>query len=97
MNNYNSYVYIITNKVNSVLYIGVTSNLVKRIYEHKTKLSEGFSKKYNLNKLVYYEVFENIECAISREKQLKRWHREWKFNLIKDFNPQLEDLYDKII
>lgn len=91
-----SYVYILTNEYNKVFYIGVTSNLVKRIWEHKNKAVEGFSKKYNLKKLVYYEIADDIESAIVREKQLKRWHRQWKINLIKDFNPFIEDLYDKI-
>ena len=69
-------IYIITNKKYGTLYIGVTSNLVKRVYEHKDKLVDGFSKKYNLSKLVYYELFENMESAIIREKRLKRWNRE---------------------
>jgi len=90
-------VYIITNKVNTVLYIGITSNLAKRIYEHKNKLVEGFSNRYNLNKLVYYEATESIISAIEREKQLKRWHRQWKENLIKEHNPEFRDLYNEII
>ncbi|MDD3594123.1 MAG: GIY-YIG nuclease family protein [Candidatus Gastranaerophilales bacterium] len=93
-----SYVYILTNKYNKVFYIGVTSDLVKRIWEHKNKVAEGgFSKQYNLNKLIYYEIAGDIESAIAREKQLKRWHRQWKINLIKDFNSTFEDLYEKII
>lgn len=86
------YVYILTNKSNTVLYIGVTSDLNKRIYEHKNKLIEGFSSRYNLSKLVYFEITNNIEDAIAREKQLKRWHREWKINLIKKANPKFCDL-----
>lgn len=93
----NSYVYILTNEYNTVLYIGVTSNLSKRMWEHKNKITEGFTKKYNLHKLVYFEIADNIETAIAREKQLKRWHRDWKFNLIKDCNPTFEDLFEKII
>ena len=93
----NYYVYIITNKYNNVFYVGVTSNLVKRIWEHKNKLVEGFSKKYNLNKLIYYEVCDNIESAITREKQLKRWRREWKISLIEEMNPDFDDLYEKIV
>ncbi len=93
----NSYVYMLTNEYNTVFYIGVTSNLIKRIWEHKSKVVEGFTKKYNLNKLVYYEVSDNIESAINREKQLKKWHRQWKINLVKEFNPTFEDLYSKII
>lgn len=77
------YVYILTNKVNTVFYIGVTNNLNRRIYEHKNKLIEGFTKKYNVNKLVYYEISDSVESAILREKQLKRWNRQWKINLIK--------------
>jgi len=92
----NSYIYILTNEYNKVLYVGVTSDLVKRIWEHKNKLREGFAKRYSLTKLIYYEVANDIESAINREKQLKRWHREWKTNLIKDFNPKFDDLYDKI-
>jgi putative endonuclease len=86
------YVYILTNNTNKVLYIGVTNDLNRRIYEHKNKLVEGFSKKYNLNKLVYYEMTDDIQAAIQREKQLKNWHREWKINLINSTNPAWEDL-----
>ena len=90
MNEY--FVYIITNKHNSTYYIGVTNNLERRIYEHKNKLIEGFSKKYNLFKLIYYENYNNINSAIRREKQLKNWHRDWKINLIKTINPNLKEL-----
>ena len=69
----------------------------KRIWEHKNKVIEGFSKRYNLNKLVYFEVFNDIENAIKREKQIKNWHREWKINKIKEKNPDFTDLYDSII
>ena len=89
----NYYVYIVTNYNNSVLYVGVTSNLTKRIYEHKEKLVEGFTKKYNVNKLVYYEVFDDINNAISREKQLKAGSRKRKINLINKFNNEWKDLY----
>ena len=85
-------VYILTNSTNSTFYIGVTSNLPKRIWEHKNKVVDGFSNKYNLHKLVYYELTENIEAAINREKQLKNWHRDWKINLIKENNPEFCDL-----
>lgn len=97
MKNRQFYTYILANKINTVLYIGVTSDLRKRVYEHKNKFVNGFSEKYNLNKLVYYEVSESIITAIEREKQLKRWHRNWKENLIKESNPRFEDLYAKII
>ena len=86
------FVYILTNKTNKVLYIGVTNNLVRRMYEHKNKLVEGFSMKYNVDKLVYYEVTNDIRSAIEREKQLKNWHRQWKINLINSFNPDWKDL-----
>ena len=86
------YVYILTNKTNNVLYIGVTNDLERRVYEHKNKLVEGFTAKYNLSKLVYFEETGSIESAILREKQLKRWHRDWKINLIKENNPNFNDL-----
>lgn len=93
----NSFVYILTNKYNTVFYTGVTSNLPKRVWEHKEKVVDGFAEKYNATKLVYYEAIDNIESAILREKQLKKWKRDWKIKLIKDFNPIFEDLYEKII
>ena len=86
------YVYIITNHTNTTLYIGVTNDIARRMYEHKNKLMGGFSAKYNLCKLVYYEHTEDVYSAINREKQLKRWHREWKINLIKENNPDFNDL-----
>lgn len=92
-----SYVYIMTNKTNRVFYTGVTSNLQKRVYEHKEKLVEGFSKKYNINKLVYYEVYDNIQCAIEREKQIKGGSREKKLRLITSINLQFRDLYDELL
>jgi len=88
----NYYVYILANKKNGTLYIGVTNNLVKRIYEHKSGLAEGFTKKYNVKNLVYYESTESIESAIHREKQLKNWHRNWKKDLIEKNNSEWEDL-----
>ncbi len=89
-------VYILTNKSNNVLYIGVTNDLVRRIYEHKNKMVDGFTKKYNLTKLVYYEATTDVRSAIEREKQLKNWHREWKLNLIKEFNPEWRDLSEML-
>lgn len=90
------YVYILTNSKNTPLYVGVTNDLVRRIYEHKNKIADGFTKRYNCNLLVYYEVFEDAYHAISREKQLKNWHNDWKLNLIKEMNPDFKDLYDEI-
>jgi putative endonuclease len=91
------YVYIATNKINTVFYIGVTNNLVRRIFEHKNKLISGFTAKYNINKLVYLEVYENISSAIEREKQLKGGSRSNKIALIRKTNLLYKDLYDKII
>ena len=90
------YVYVLTNRTNRVLYIGVTNNLERRIFEHKNKLVEGFTKKYNLDKLIYYEVTNDIQSALEREKQLKNWHRDWKINLIKSFNPTWNDLSNNL-
>ncbi|MDI6757443.1 MAG: GIY-YIG nuclease family protein [Endomicrobiia bacterium] len=92
MNREYYFVYILTNKSNRVLYIGVTNNLARRMYEHKNKLVKGFTQKYNLIKLVYYEVADDITFAIKREKQLKNWHRDWKIKLITDSNPDWKDL-----
>ena len=90
------YVYILTNKYNTILYTGVTNNLKRRVYEHKNKLVEGFTKKYNINKLVYYEVFEDAYNAISREKQLKAGSRKKKLDLINKINKEWKDLYEEI-
>lgn len=89
-------VYILTNKPFGVFYVGVTSDLPKRIYEHKNKYVDGFSKQYNTCMLVYYEVFEDADNAFTREKRLKRWPREWKINAINEFNPDWNDLYEDI-
>lgn len=86
------FVYILTNWNNKVMYIGVTNNLLRRIYEHKHKTIDGFTKKYNIDKLVYYEYFEDINIAIAREKELKKWRREKKDNLVQDKNPEWKDL-----
>ena len=91
MNKRQFYVYIMTNKCNTVLYTGVTNDLL-RIYEHKNKLVEDFTKKYNITKLVYCDITEDIESAIRREKQLKNWHRDWKAKQITRFNSQWRDL-----
>ena len=89
-------VYILTNYNETTFYIGVTGNLPKRIWEHKNKFVKGFTEKYNVNKLVYYEITDNVETALNREKQLKRWHREWKINLIKSMNPEFKDLFNDL-
>lgn len=91
------YVYLLTNKVNTVIYTGVTSDLIKRIFEHKEGLAEGFTKKYKVKKLIYYEIFENIEDAIAREKQIKAGSRKKKLALINDTNPTFKDLYYELI
>ena len=93
----NFYVYILTNKTNTTLYIGITSNLIQRIYQHKKKLVGGFSSHYNINKLVYYEIAENAYAAITREKQLKAGNRRTKIHLINTFNPEWEDLYHGLL
>ena len=93
----NAYIYIMTNKTNSTLYIGVTSGLIKRVYEHKNALVDGFTKRYNLKKLVFYEIYDDINNAIAREKQLKAWKREWKVELIESQNRDWSDLYDGLV
>ena len=90
--NRNYYVYILTNYEETTFYIGVTSDLLRRVLEHKRKIKESFSSKYNLTKLVYFETTDSSISAIEREKQLKRWHRQWKIDLIKKINPNLDDL-----
>ena len=85
------------NSLDSVIYIGVTNNLIKRVYEHKEKLVDGFTKKYGVDKLVYYEIFEDIDTAISREKQLKAGRRKRKVELINSMNPEWEDLYKRLV
>jgi len=90
-------VYILASKRNGTIYIGVTSDLVKRIWEHNNNLVEGFSKRYGVHQLVWYELHENMESAIRREKQLKEWKRHWKLKLIEDTNPNWLDLYPNII
>jgi len=90
------YVYIMASKKNGTLYIGVTSNLVKRIYQHKNNLVEGFTQKYGAHTLVYYEQHFSAESAIRREKRLKEWRRKWKIDLIEETNPKWNDLYPKI-
>ena len=90
------YVYIMTNKRNTVLYTGVTNDLKRRVYEHKAKLVEGFTKKYNVDKLIYYEACSDAEGAILREKQIKGGSRARKINLVNSMNPEWNDLYDDL-
>ncbi|OGZ98325.1 MAG: excinuclease ABC subunit C [Candidatus Sungbacteria bacterium RIFCSPLOWO2_12_FULL_41_11] len=90
------FVYIMTNPRSTVLYTGITSNLIRRIYEHKNKLIEGFTKKYNATKLVYYEIYDSIEVAIQREKQIKDGSRKKKFFLIDSLNSEWKDLADEL-
>lgn len=96
MRDHNYFVYIVTNKNKTVLYIGVTNDLERRTYEHEKGLLPGFSQKYNCNYVVYYEYFQSIEDAIEREKQIKKWRREKKKNLIRTFNPEWLFLNEKI-
>ncbi len=91
------YVYILASKPNGTLYTGVTSNLIQRVWQHKHDVIQGFTRKYNVKTLVYYEVHENAESAITREKKIKRWRRAWKLGLIKDSNPEWRDLYEDIL
>jgi putative endonuclease len=91
------YVYIICNKPNGTLYTGITSDLIKRIWQHKKGLVEGFSKKYGVKTLVYFEVLKDVEEAILREKRIKKWNRKWKINLIEKANPDWNDLYQNLV
>ncbi|MGD0794279.1 MAG: GIY-YIG nuclease family protein [Dehalococcoidales bacterium] len=91
------YVYILASKRNGTLYIGVTSDLIKRVYEHKNNSIDGFTKKYSVHSLVYYKQCDDIASAISEEKRLKRWNRKWKLELIEKENPQWKDLYEDIL
>jgi len=93
----NYWIYILTNFNNTTFYIGVTNNLIRRVYEHKNEMLDGFTKRYKLKKLIYFEEYPDPKEAIAREKQLKNWHRQWKINLIKSTNPDFEDLYNKIL
>ena len=92
-----SFVYILASRRNGTLYVGVTSDLVKRVYEHKSDVVDGFTKKYRVHNLVYFEMFDDIREAIEREKQIKRWKRRWKMRIIEEANPQWKDLYGELI
>jgi putative endonuclease len=91
------YVYILASRKNGTLYIGVTDDLIRRIYEHKHNLIEGYTNKYNVHTLVYYEAHDDIQEAIIREKQIKKWNRKWKLRLIEEMNLEWRDLYNEIV
>jgi len=90
-------VYMLCSKQNGTLYIGVTSDLIRRVYEHRNDLADGFTKKYSVHRLVWYEVHGSAETAILREKQIKKWNRLWKLDLIQQENPDWKDLYDELV
>jgi putative endonuclease len=91
------YVYILASRERGTLYIGLTSDLIKRVYEHKNDLADGFTKKHSVKMLVYYEMHDNFESAVTREKQMKKWKRAWKIELIENFYQEWKDLYDSLI
>ena len=91
------YVYVLGSQRNGTLYIGVTSDLVERVYEHKNNLVPGFTQEYNVHRLVYFETTDDVETAITRERQLKKWNRDWKIELIEKNNPDWRDLYFDLI
>jgi putative endonuclease len=90
-------VYILASKINGTIYIGVTSDLVERIWQHKNDFVKGFTKQHGVHRLVWYEVHETMASAIAREKALKNWHRAWKIRIIEEDNPEWRDLYEKLI
>lgn len=92
----NFYVYMMASKKNGTIYVGVTSDLKKRVWQHKNNVVEGFTEKYDVHNLVWYEHHENAESAITKEKRMKDWHREWKIKRIVEMNPNWKDLYDDI-
>ncbi len=91
------YIYILASKKDGVLYTGMTNDLVRRVYEHKNNLIKGFTKRYNVKMLIYYEITTDVNEAILREKRIKKWKHSWKIELIEKTNPNWRDLYDKII
>jgi len=95
--NHQYFVYILASTRNGTLYVGVTSDLIKRVYEHKSDLADGFTKRYGVHNLVYFETVDDIETAIAREKQIKRWNRAWKVRLIEKVNPHWRDLYPDLL
>jgi len=90
------YVYLLASKKHGTLYLGMTNDLVRRTYEHKTKVADGFTKRYDIDKLVWFEIYDDPSTAISREKELKKWRRDWKIRLIEESNPNWDDLYSGI-
>jgi len=90
-------VYILASKRNGTLYVGVTSNLAKRVWEHREQLVEGFTRKYGVHELVYYEIHDDMISAITREKQIKKWNRAWKLKLIEKVNPNWRDLWTEVV
>jgi putative endonuclease len=90
-------VYILASRRNGTLYVGITSDLLKRVWEHRNDLVEGFTKRYGVHKLVWYEAHETMDSAIHREKKIKKWNRKWKLALIERSNPQWQDLFDNLI
>ena len=90
------YVYILASRKDGAIYLGITNDLVRRVYEHRTKAVRGFTSKYNVERLVWFEVYDDPVSAISREKELKKWKREWKIRLIEAQNPDWSDLYESI-
>ncbi|MFH1369149.1 MAG: GIY-YIG nuclease family protein [Elusimicrobiota bacterium] len=95
--NHNFFVYILSSKINGTIYVGVTNDLVRRVYEHKNGLVKGFTKKYKVHCLVYFESIQDINAAIEREKRIKKWNRNWKKALIEKNNPEWQDLYNDIL
>lgn len=91
------YIYILASGFNGTLYVGVTNNLIKRVWQHKNKLIDGFTKKFNVSLLVHYEEYSDIREALEREKRIKKWNRQWKINLIEKDNPLWNDLYNEIV
>ena len=97
MNHHTYYVYIMASKRNGTLYIGVTNDLIRRVYEHKNNLVEGFTNKFRVHKFVYWEQSENVDSALQREKPLKKWNRQWKLALIEEHNANWQDLYEQLL
>ncbi len=91
------FVYIMASKKNGTLYIGMTNNLIRRVWQHKNDVHEGFTKQYSVHRLVWYEATNDVKGAIQREKQMKKWNRQWKINLIEKENPKWEDLYEGLL